>query len=93
MPDLVFRLAIPREEIMRYYEGRAQTVFVQALDGRTVSFPAAALREFVTHIGVHGVFRLCYDARGRMERLEQLRLPEDVAPTQRSASRKSGPSV
>ncbi len=83
MPDLVFRLAIPREEVMRYYEGRAQTVFVQALDGRTVSFPAVALREFVNHAGVHGVFRLCYDAQGRMERLERLLTPGPMVPGKR----------
>ncbi len=56
-----FYLDISREEYLRNYRGNAQSVFVQAEDGRTVRFPAVNLRKFVTVNGICGRFEISLD--------------------------------
>ncbi len=56
-----FRLDLTAEEYLAYYQGRFQTIFTRALDGRTIQFPAGRLRRFVTRDGVHGLFELEFD--------------------------------
>ena len=59
---LRFRLDLSYDDYLAYYQGVARAVRVRSLDGRVVEFPASALRSFVTHDGVHGVFELTFDA-------------------------------
>ncbi len=61
-----FHLDISREEYLRYYQGVARYVAVRADDGRVIWFPANLLRQFVTGEGVHGEFRLSFDARHKV---------------------------
>ncbi len=70
--SVTFRLGISRDAFMRYYQGRAHSVFVTALDGRSVSFPASLLRNFVNHDGIQGVFRLYYGRDGKVRRMERV---------------------
>ena len=73
MPELYIDLHISREEMLRYYKGSAKTVTGTAVDGRTYNFPAHILREFMTHTGINGHFRVRYDQEGRFQSIEQLK--------------------
>ncbi len=70
--SLLFSLAIPAEEILRLYKGEARQVQATSHDGRILRFSAEHLRAFVTHDGVHGTFRIDYEADGRFRQLEKL---------------------
>lgn len=65
-----FSLHLTSEQYLRYYRGEARMVQVRAEDGRTVRFPAAALRPFVARDGVRGQFELVL---GENDRLLELR--------------------
>ncbi|MCG5515315.1 MULTISPECIES: DUF2835 domain-containing protein [Ectothiorhodospira] len=67
-----FRLDIPRDEFLRYYSGSAASVVASSQEGRTVRFPASALRPHVTHDGVRGRFRLTVDDQFRLQSLERI---------------------
>jgi len=72
-------LGIAPGEFLRLYRGEAGEVLARARDGRLVRFPAAALRPWVGHDGVHGRFRLSFDAAFRLraiERIDAVKLPE-----------------
>ncbi len=66
MQRIRFRIDLPPEQLVRYYQGEARSVLVQAEDGRRVQFPAARLRPFVTARGVQGRFQLLLDDDSRL---------------------------
>jgi len=61
-----FRLAISGEEYLAYYQGSAQVVVVNTEDNKTIRFPASAIRKFVTHDGIFGVFEITYDENNKL---------------------------
>ncbi len=69
---LRMRLAIPAHEYLAYYRNQADAVLARTLDGRSIEFPAIALRRHVTHGGVHGLFEIEFDADYRLIRLERV---------------------
>lgn len=66
-----FTLHISRSDYLRYYQGSAARVIVKAQDGRSLSLPAANLRPFVSHEGIHGTFRLIVNDQQRLQSLER----------------------
>jgi hypothetical protein len=60
MPTVTVQLAIPADELLRFYAGQAHVVSARAVDGRTVQFPARILRRFVTEDGITGTFQLVF---------------------------------
>jgi hypothetical protein len=76
MPSLVLELRISVDDLLDYYRGMARTVHAVAVTGQTVNFPASALQRHVTEQGVHGWFRLEFDADQKFIRLERLRLTD-----------------
>lgn len=73
MPSIDVTIALSAEACLAHYAGRLEAVFTRSLDGRRVCFPAAALRRVVTREGVHGTFRLWFDAEGRFRAIRRLR--------------------
>jgi len=63
---LRFRLNIPREEAMRYYNGTVRFVMAQADNGQRLQFPAEHIRSFITQSGVQGVFSISFDDNHKM---------------------------
>ncbi len=61
-----FSLHIPGDVYLAYYQGAARAVVVRTADGRTVQFPAEALRPFVTRDGIHGAFEMEFDAHNKL---------------------------
>ena len=56
-----FRLSLSAEEFLRYYQGQVRQIQVISEGGRTIRFPAAALRPYLTHSGIHGRFEIRFD--------------------------------
>ncbi|MFW5816138.1 MAG: DUF2835 domain-containing protein [Wenzhouxiangella sp.] len=72
MKEYHFSLHISTDEYLRYYQGQAVAVVVTDSEGRTLRFPAGALRPHVAHNGIHGRFRLVTDDDHRLQRLEKV---------------------
>lgn len=53
-----FRLNLPAEKMLAYYQGAVQQVSVQVHDGRRLQFPVQWLRRFVTPVGITGQFEM-----------------------------------
>lgn len=73
MNQLTICLSIPREKVLRYYEGSAQHVVATATNGQTVRFPASCLRPFITDDGVKGVFIIQFDEKGKLIKFDNVR--------------------
>ncbi len=72
MPQLEVSVSISAERFLEYYRGSAKAVMAKATDGRTVKFPANLLQPFLDRSGVHGRFRIEFDARGRCQKIERV---------------------
>lgn len=72
MTELRFRLQLPREEALRYYQGQASSVIVRASNGQTISFPAQHIRPFINATGVSGLFRIQFDDNNKLVALDRL---------------------
>lgn len=73
MPSIDVVIDLTREECLAHYEGWAQNVRTRSLDGRSVLFPASALRRIVGPDGVDGVYRLTFSDSGKFESITPLR--------------------
>ncbi len=71
MAVLTFDIAISASELLKYYQGVAQVVVVQAHSGERVQLPASALRSFVTQNGIHGRFEVHFSDQGKLIRILQ----------------------
>jgi hypothetical protein len=72
MPTLDVELRLGAHEYIKNYRVPDAQVFARSRDGRRVQFPANILQRFVDHSGVHGWFRLEFDASGRLLGIERL---------------------
>jgi len=72
MPRYYLDLDISRDAYLRYYQGGAAAVRALDRQGRSLRFPASALRSHVSHEGVRGSFCLVTDEHHRLLRLERL---------------------
>ena len=72
MNEMRFRLEITVQEYLRFYQGQVDSVRVEILGGKTIQFPASALRKFVDQNGVNGTFRISYDNNNKMIGFERV---------------------
>ena len=72
MRSIVVSLSINTQEFSRLYRGEAQDVICTAKDGRTVRFPANKLRQFLTHDGIYGEFKIYFSSENRFLKIEKL---------------------
>lgn len=72
MPCVKFKLAINATEYSSYYNGDAQQVICTSTDGRKVLFPAAKLRPFVSHNGIHGIFEIQFGPDNKFIHMRKL---------------------
>jgi hypothetical protein len=70
--SMVFRLSIPKQSLLTYYQGAASQVTAIATDGRRLRFPAESLRRFVTHEGVQGLFEIRFGANHKLIDLRRI---------------------
>lgn len=72
MTSVKFKLAITSTEYTSYYNGSAQQVICTSTDGRKIVFPAAKLRPFVTHNGIHGIFEIQFGAGNKFMHMHKI---------------------
>lgn len=72
MTELLFRLHLPREEALRYYQGQASSVITRASNGQTIRFPALHIRPYINAAGVNGLFRIRFDDNHKLIALERV---------------------
>ena len=70
--EVIISLHITAEDYLDYYKGRAKYVLAQSQDGRKVKFPANALQRFLSHDGVFGFFRLCFDENYKLISIDKI---------------------
>ena len=73
MSSVTVTLAISAQEYERFYRGQARNVICTAKDGRTIQFPAAILRQFLTHDGIYGDFNICFTFENKFKSIQKLR--------------------
>ena len=73
MSSITVTLAINTQEFARLYRGQARDVICTAKDGRTVQFPATVLRQFLTHDGVYGDFKIFFSANNKFLKIEKIK--------------------
>ncbi|MBV1879629.1 MAG: DUF2835 domain-containing protein [Pseudomonadales bacterium] len=72
MKSLVVDISLPRAEYLKVYESYIKSVRAIAQNGQTVRFPVSVLKPYVTPEGIHGTFRLIFDAEHKFSRVERL---------------------
>jgi len=72
MQSILVDLRISSEKYMMLYQGVAQNVYAQSLDGRSVQFPAKILQPFLLRDGINGRFRITFDNQGKYQGIEKL---------------------
>jgi hypothetical protein len=75
MPDLIIELNLNPGQLLQYYRGAAQVVQARAANGQVVQFPANVLQRHVTKDGIHGQFRLEFDANRKFLGLVPVKSP------------------
>lgn len=66
-------LKIEADAYQKMYRGDAQNVVALDIEGRTIQFPAASLRPFVTREGIEGVFVIQVDETNRLIDIQRRR--------------------
>ena len=72
MRSIVVTLKISSQEFSKLYRGQANEVICTAKDGRTVQFPANKLRQFLTHDGIYGDFKIYFSNQNRFLKIDKL---------------------
>ncbi|WP_105168432.1 DUF2835 domain-containing protein [Pseudoalteromonas sp. T1lg23B] len=72
MQEYFFSIYLTYDECMKYYEGYYKYIQVTEDGGKTIRFPAAHIRKFVSSLGVRGRFRLCLDGQNSFVSLEKI---------------------
>ena len=72
MQQIIVDISISPDEWIKLYQGVATDVHTTARDGRSVRFPARILSRFFLQDGVHGSFRIVFDADGKFSSIERL---------------------
>ena len=67
-----FNLVMPTEKYMAYYKGKASYIQVRSLDNRNIKFPANAIRQFLKHDGIHGLFEIHFDKNNKLIEIKKI---------------------
>lgn len=70
--SLRFRLALSAEKYLAYYKGKAQFIMARSIDNRSIKFPANAIRSFLTHEGIYGLFEIEFDENNKLVGIEKI---------------------
>lgn len=63
---LLFQLSLSSEKYLSYYKGQVNSIHVRSLDNKNVRFPASAIRQFLVHDGIHGLFEIRFDKNNKL---------------------------
>jgi hypothetical protein len=72
MRDIVVDITISADEYLKSYRHSGAVVTTRCRLGRRVQFPANILQRFVSHAGISGSFRICFNDAGKFVSVERL---------------------
>ncbi|MBM4056451.1 MAG: DUF2835 family protein [Planctomycetes bacterium] len=61
-----FSLNITADVYHAYYTGAVRFIQTATTSGKTIKFPASALRKYLTHNGIHGFFEIEIDENNKL---------------------------
>ena len=67
-----FRLTLSAEKYLEYYKGNARNIVVRSEDNKNIKFPANAIRGFLTHDGIFGLFEIQFDENNKLIKIIQI---------------------
>jgi uncharacterized protein DUF2835 len=67
-----FQLALSADKYMAYYKGAAKNIVTRSIDNKSIKFPANAIRSFLTHDGIYGLFEIYFDENNKLVKIEQV---------------------
>jgi adenine deaminase len=67
-----FHLALSSEKYLAYYKGHAQSIQTRSIDNKRIRFPANAIREFLTHEGIYGLFEIQFDENNKLIKINKI---------------------
>lgn len=67
-----FRLTLSAEKYLEYYKGNARNIVVRSEDNKNIKFPANAIRSFLTHDGIFGLFEIQFDENNKLIKIIQI---------------------
>lgn len=67
-----FHIALSAEKYLAFYKGKAQSIAVRSTDNKTIKFPANAIRQFLTHDGIFGLFEIEFDENNKLIGINKL---------------------
>jgi hypothetical protein len=65
MPKVIITLNISKQDILKFYQGSAQSIVAHAEDGRVIRFPINTVRQFIEADGIRGRFEIEFNQQGR----------------------------
>lgn len=68
-----FRLSLSSEKYLAYYKGAAHSIRVISVDNKSIRFPANAIRKFLSHDGIHGLFEIQFDENNKLVQIVKIR--------------------
>lgn len=67
-----FKLYLSYDQFLAVYQGIANTVNVQADDGRRIQFPASKIQRFLTKNGIQGYFEMELTAQNKFVAINRI---------------------
>jgi len=72
MRSVRFHLALPSDKYLAYYKGVARNIQVYSVDNKRIRFPANAIRKFLTHDGIYGLFEISFDEKNKLVGIKKI---------------------
>jgi len=72
MSEVIISISLSAEKYLEYYRGYATGVIAYDTWGRRIQIPANILRPFVTSEGVHGRFKVSFNAENKFQSIERV---------------------
>jgi Protein of unknown function (DUF2835) len=69
---LRFQLSLSSDKYLAYYKGKANSIQTRSIDNKKIRFPASAVRKFLSHDGIHGLFEIQFDENNKLIKIEKI---------------------
>ncbi len=66
-----FRLSLSAEKYLAYYKAKAKSIAVRSIDNKNIIFPANAVRQYLTHDGIYGLFEIEFDENNKLIKIKK----------------------
>ncbi len=70
--EYIFNINLSREKLLDIYKGIYRRIQVVSNEGLTLEIDVNHIKQFTTHDGIHGNFRLTTSAENKFVKIEQI---------------------